>query len=68
MGSRDAPQKRQFLGAIKQVASLDPWRKNEKWRKTFTDSTVTEPKSESQYLACFKSPWQGTNMHIWVYV
>jgi len=34
MGSKDAPQKMQFLGAIKKVASLDPWHQNAKWRKT----------------------------------
>jgi len=44
MGSKDAPQKMQFLGAIKKVASLDPWRQNEKWRKTSSESTVTGPK------------------------
>jgi len=31
----------QFLGAIKKVASLGPWRQNEKWRKTSSESTVT---------------------------
>jgi len=30
-------------GAIKNVASLNPWRQDAKWRKTPTDSTVTEP-------------------------
>jgi len=44
MGSKDAPQKMQFLGAIKKVASLVPWRQNAKWRKPPTDLTVTEPK------------------------
>jgi len=38
MGSKDAPQ---FLGAIKKVASLVPWRQNAEWRKTPTDLTVT---------------------------
>jgi len=44
MGSKDAPQKIQFLGAIKKVASLDPWRQNSKWRETSSESTVTGPK------------------------
>jgi len=44
MGSKDAPQKMHFLGAINKVASLVPWRQNAKWRKTPTDLTVTEPK------------------------
>jgi len=38
MGSKDAPQ---FLGAIKKVASLVPWRQNAKWRNIRTDLTVT---------------------------
>jgi len=44
MGSKDAPQKMHFLGAIKKVASLTPWRQNAKWRKNFSESTVTGPK------------------------
>jgi len=44
MGSKDAPQKMQFLGAIKKVASLDPWRQNAKRRKTSSESTVTGSK------------------------
>jgi len=44
MGSEDAPQKIQFIGAIKIVASLDPWRQNAKWQKTSSESTVTGPK------------------------
>jgi len=44
MGSKDAPQKIQFVGAIKKVGSLVPWRQNAKWRKTSTESTVTGPK------------------------
>jgi len=44
MGSEDAPQKMQFLGAIKKVVSLDPWRQKAKWRKTSSESTVTGPK------------------------
>jgi len=44
MGSTDAPQKKQFLGAMKKVAGLVPWRQNAKWRKTSTESTVTGPK------------------------
>jgi len=41
MVSKDVPQKMQFLGAIKKVVSLVPWRQNAKWRKTSTESTVT---------------------------
>jgi len=44
MGSKDAPQKVQFVGAIKKVASLDPWRQNAKWWKTSPESTVTGAK------------------------
>jgi len=44
MGSKDAPQKMHFSGAIKEVTSLDPWRQNAKWRKTSSESTVTGPK------------------------
>jgi len=51
MGSKDAPQKIQFLGAIKKVASLGTFIQNakmallyktQKWRKTSKDSAVTE--------------------------
>jgi len=44
MGSKDAPQKMQFLSAIKKLASLDPWRQNAKWWKTSSESTFTGPK------------------------
>jgi len=53
MGSKDAPQKMQFLGAIKKVASLGAFIQNakmallyktQKWRKTSKDSAVTEAK------------------------
>jgi len=44
MGSKDAPQKMQFLGTIEKVASLGTWRQNAKWQENLTDSTVTEPK------------------------
>jgi len=44
MGSKEAPQKMQFLGATKKVASLNPWCQNAKWRKTSAESTVTGPK------------------------
>jgi len=44
MGSKDTPQKMQFLGAMEKVASLDPSRQNAKWRKTSSESTVTGPK------------------------
>jgi len=44
MGSKDALQKLQILGATKKVASLDPWRQNASWRKTSSKSTITGPK------------------------
>ena len=44
MSSKDAPQKMQFLGTIKKLASLFPRLQNVKWRKTPTNSTVIEPK------------------------
>jgi len=37
-GAKDASQKMQFVGAIKKVASLVPWRQNAKW-KTSKEST-----------------------------
>jgi len=42
--SKDAPQKMQFLDAIKKVASLVPWRQNAKWQQTSTESTIIGPK------------------------
>jgi len=44
MSLKDAPQKMQFLGTIKKLASLDPWRQSAKWWKIFTESTVTSSK------------------------
>jgi len=44
MSSKDAPQKMQFLGTIKKLASLFPMLQNAKWRKTPIISAVTEPK------------------------
>jgi len=44
MGSKDAPQKMQFLGAIKKVASLGTFMHNAKWWKPRTDLAVNEPK------------------------
>jgi len=44
MSSKDAPQKKQFLGAIKKLASLFSRLQNAKWRKTPTDSIAIEPK------------------------
>jgi len=41
---KDAPPKIKVLGAIQKLASLNPWRQNAEWRKTPTDSTVTNPK------------------------
>jgi len=42
MGSKDAPQKMQFLGATKKVWAL--LYKTQKWRETPKDSTVSEAK------------------------
>jgi len=44
MSSKDAPQKMQFLGTIKKLASLFPRLQNAKWQKTPTESAVIEPK------------------------
>jgi len=44
MSSKDAPQKKLFLGAKKKVASLGTFMQNAKSWKTRTDSAVTEPK------------------------
>jgi hypothetical protein len=44
MNSKDAPQKMQFSGTIKKLASLFLRLQNAKWQKPPTDSTVIEPK------------------------
>jgi len=44
MGSKDAPQKMQFLGAIKKVASPFTFIQNAKVAENPTYSTVTEAK------------------------
>jgi len=44
MSSKDAPQKIQFLGTTKKLASLFPRLQNAKWRKTPIISAVAEPK------------------------
>jgi len=44
MSSKDAPQKIQFLGTLKKLASLFPRLQNAKWLKTPTDSIIIEPK------------------------
>jgi len=44
MISKDAPQKMKLLGTIKKLASLFLRLQNAKWRKSLTDSIVTEPK------------------------
>jgi len=44
MGSKDAPQKMQLLGAIKKAASLGALYKTQKWRKPPKDSAITEAK------------------------
>jgi len=44
MGTKDALQKMQFLGAMKNISSLGTFIQNAKWRKTPTDSAVTEAK------------------------
>jgi len=44
MGLKDAPQKMQFIRAIKKVASLDTFIQDTKWWKSRTDLAVNEPK------------------------
>jgi len=44
MGSKDAPQKMQSLGAIKKWQVWTFRAKTQKWRKTPTDSAATEAK------------------------
>jgi len=44
MGSKDAPQKMQFLGAIQKLANLGAFIQNAKWWKNRTDSAIPEPK------------------------
>jgi len=44
MSSKDAPQKMQFLGTIKKLATLFSRLQNAKWWKTPIILAVTEPK------------------------
>jgi len=44
MNSKNAPQKMQFLGAIKKVANWYALIQTQKWRETLTYSAVTEAK------------------------
>jgi len=68
MGSKDAPEKMQFLGSIKKVASLNPWRQNAKWRKPPTDLTVTESKyARIPIFLHIPRAHEQINIHIWVY-
>ena len=56
IGLKDAPQKMQFLGTIKKLASLVPWRQNAKWQKPLTESTVTKISLNPNFLGYFNSP------------
>ena len=47
MSSKDASQKMQFFGQIKNLASLIAWRQNAKYRQNWTKQFATRPK----YLA-----------------
>jgi len=44
MGSKDVPEKMQFLGAIKKVASLGAFIQNSKVAETPIDWAITEAK------------------------
>jgi len=60
MGSKDAPQKIQFLDTIKKLASLDPWRQNAQWWKISTESTVIgSNRSDSKFSWIFQQPMDG---------
>ena len=57
MSSKDAPQKMQFLGTIKKLASLFPRLQNAKWRETPIILHVTnQNRSESQCSCIFQEP------------
>jgi len=69
MGSKDAPQKVQFLSARKKVASLGAFIKNAK----VAENPIRFGRHRSKIgpnpnvLAYSRTPWIGSNMHIWVY-
>ena len=69
LGSKDAPQKMQFLGAIKKVASPGAFKQNAKVAAKphrlgrHQSKIVLNP----DVLLYFKSPWTGANMHIQIY-
>jgi len=44
MSSKDAPEKMQFFGQIKNLASLFPWRQNAKNRRNWTKQFATRSK------------------------
>jgi len=59
-----APQKMQFLGTIKKLASLVPWRHRAKWRKiSRIDRHRHKIFLNPNCLGYFNRPWTGTNMH-----
>jgi len=68
IGSKDALPKMQFFGAIKKVASLDPWRQNAKWQNQRFDCHRTKIGPNPNILAYIKSPRQGANTYTCVYV
>jgi len=69
MGSKDAPQKMQFLGAIKKVSSLDVPHQNTKvaGKPHRFGHHRSKIGLNPNVLAYSKSPWIGANMNIWVY-
>jgi len=44
MSSKDASQKMQFFGQIKNLADFVPWRQNAKYRQNWTKQFATRPK------------------------
>jgi len=70
MSSKDKPQKMQFLGTIKKLASLFPRLQIAKQRKppTRLDCHRTKICPNPNVLAHSKSPWTGANVHIIVYL
>jgi len=69
MGSKDAPQKMQYLGAIKKAASLEVPRQNAEVAGIFHRFGRHRSKigPNPNVLAYSKSLWIGANMHIRVY-
>ena len=65
--SKDAPQKLQFIRAIKKVASLNHSRQNAKYYQNLTKHVATCPKQLGIPIptADSRSPVSGLSEHVW---